>query len=74
MSIQGRNVKIGQPEVRFSIFSPIFNLDFDPLPVIFPDDNNSRKCLSRRDLSNGGSNSKMLKFPYLEKKLILDHF
>jgi len=72
--IGGSNVKIGSREPGFPVFGQIFNLDFDPLPVIFRNEHIRPKCLSRRDLSNGVSNSKMLNFSYLEKKLNLVHF
>jgi len=65
--IGGSNVKIGSREPGFPVFGQIFNLDFDPLPVIFRNEHIKPKCLSRRDLSNGVSNSKMLNFSYLEK-------
>ena len=72
--IGGRNVKIGSREPGFPVFGQIFNLDFDPLPVIFRDEHIRPKVLSRRVLSIGVSNSKMLNFSYLEKKLNLVHF
>ena len=72
--IDGRNVKIGSREPGFPVFGQIFNLDFDPLPVIFHDEHIRPKVLSRRDLSIGVSNSKLLNFSYLEKKLNLVHF
>ena len=67
-------MKIGSREPGFPVFGQNFNLDFDPLPVIFRNEHIRPKVLSRRDLSIGVSNSKLLNFSYLEKKLNLVHF
>ena len=70
--IGGRNVKIGSREPGFPVFGQNFNLDFDPLPVIFRNEHIRPKILSRRDLSIGVSNSKLLNFSYLKKFQIFE--